>query len=390
MKTLIELYDERPMENVLSGLMFRPERVVYISRKLSDREKSAMKDYFAHRGLSPELVFLTADPYSSQDVYNVLRSAVEKYPDCALDISGGTDNALFAAGRISAERDLAVFTYSRRQNRFYSINKAPYAQKLDCDLSFMVEDFFLMAGGSMRQGRVDNSVLEKYLPYADGFFDIYMRFSREWGSIVTYFQRASQQPKEQPISLEVRSDYTVKGDHGRRINANERALREFEKLGFIKELSVESGKSVSFSFMDSQVRTWLRDVGSVLELYTYKLCVDQAVFNDVRTSVVVDWESNVRRDSVTNEIDVMTVRGTTPMFISCKTCEVDTQALNELAILRDRFGGQGAKAAIITTKHSAAVTRNRAAELGITVIDQDDLRYRSAGERIRALAIRVD
>ena len=27
------------------------------------------------------------------------------------------------------------------------------------------------------------------------------------------------------------------------------------------------------------------------------------------------------------------------VFISCKTCAVDTDAINELAILRDRFGG---------------------------------------------------
>ena len=103
-----------------------------------------------------------------------------------------------------------------------------------------------------------------------------------------------------------------------------------------------------------------------------------------------DWESNVRRDSVTNEIDVMCVRGITPMFISCKTCEVNTEALNELAILRDRFGGQGAKAAIVTTKNSTAVTRNRATELGIEVIDLADLKRNSGGKRIKALALRVD
>ena len=30
MQTLIELYDERPLENVLGVEIFRPERVVYI------------------------------------------------------------------------------------------------------------------------------------------------------------------------------------------------------------------------------------------------------------------------------------------------------------------------------------------------------------------------
>ena len=203
-------------------------------------------------------------------------------------------------------------------------------------------------------------------------------------------QRVSQVPKEQPIPLDICGDYTVKGEHGRRISANENALSELEGLGFIENLQIQRGRSVSFRFMDHQVRTWLRDVGSVLELYVYKLCVDAGVFDDVRTSAVVDWESNVRRDSVTNEIDVMAVRDVTPMFISCKTCEVNTEALNELAILRDRFGGQGAKAAIVTTKTSSVVTRNRATELGIEVIDLTDLKKNSAGKRIAALAKRMD
>lgn len=33
MKTLIELYDERPAENVISTEMFRPETTVYICPK---------------------------------------------------------------------------------------------------------------------------------------------------------------------------------------------------------------------------------------------------------------------------------------------------------------------------------------------------------------------
>ena len=391
MKTLIELYDERPLENVMSTEIFKPERTVYIChRDIDGKAKKALADYFAHRGLQAELEFVAADMYSAKDVYNSLKAAVERHADCALDVSGGTDNALFAAGQLSAEKGLPVFTYSRRQNRYYDIANAPYANKLDCPINYNVEDFFLMAGGSMREGRVDNSILDSYLDYIDPFFAVYLAHRSDWGSFVNYIQRVSPVPKGEPVRLEIEGEYTVKGEHGRRISANEELLRDIEKIGFIENLRIERGTSVSFRFMDAQVRTWLRDVGSVLELYVYKLCLDTGVFNDVRTSVVVDWESNVRRDSVTNEIDVMCVRGIIPMFISCKTCEVNTEALNELAILRDRFGGQGAKAAIVTTKNSSVITRNRATELGIQVIDLTDLKRNAGGKRIKALAMRVD
>lgn len=391
MKTLIELYDERPLENVMSTEIFRPERTVYISHEaLTDKQKRTLEEYFAHRGVEAKTEFVSADRYSANSVLAALRAVADRCPDCALDVSGGTDNALFAAGQLSAERKVPVFTYSRRRNCYYNISRAPFAQALECPLKYSVEDFFLMAGGSMRSGRVDNSLLENYFDYIDGFFALYLRFRRDWGGIVGYFQRASQLPKGAPIELDIRAPYTVKGDHGRRVNANEEALRAFEKLGFVSALEIDPGRSVSFRFMDEQVRKWLRDVGSVLEIYVYKLCSELGLFNDVRTSVVVDWESGVTRDSVTNEIDVMCVRGVTPLFISCKTCEVDTQALNELAILRDRFGGQGAKAAIITTKTSTAVTRNRASELGVEVIDLNDLKRNAAGKRIRTLALRQD
>lgn len=48
-----------------------------------------------------------------------------------------------------------------------------------------------------------------------------------------------------------------------------------------------------------------------------------------------------------------------PLFLSCKACDIKTEALNELAILRDRFGGKGAKAAIVTTEVCNAAARHR-------------------------------
>ena len=73
------------------------------------------------------------------------------------------------------------------------------------------------------------------------------------------------------------------------------------------------------------------------------------------------------------------------VFISCKACEVGTYALNELAILRDRFGGKGAKAVIVTTENCNAATRHRAAQLGIAVIDIEELESGEAAARIKTI-----
>lgn len=390
METLIELYDEVPLENVLGVEMFRPSRVVYICPEgaASDAHmQKKLRAYFAHRGLKPEILFLRSSVYDVEAMLRVLKKAADRWPDCAIDITGGTDAVLFAVGLLCSERDIPVFTYSRRKNTFFSIKNAHFADNKRCGITYSVEDAFLMAGGTVRQGRVDNSVLENYMGDVDAFFDLYLKYRRDWTRIIGFFQRVSPTVEGAEQELGVTAGYTVKGERGSRIDAHPEALGELEAIGFIDSLSVVPGESVSFRFRDAQKRVWLRDVGSVLELKIYKACVDSGLFDDVKTSTVVDWDSEFRSNVVTNELDVMCTRGVMPVFISCKTCEVKTEALNELAILRDRFGGKTARAAIVTTKRGGASMRNRAFELGIQVIDLDDLLKGRLESKIASLAV---
>ena len=385
---MIELFDERPLENVLGAEMFRPQRIVYICPAKVARDQrlhKKLKTYFEHRHQKVELVFTKARLYDAEALLKMFRQTAAKYPDCALDITGGTDAALFAAGLLSAESPIPVFTYSRRSNKFFSIRNAAFADGTPCQVRYTVEDFFMMAGGSMRAGRVDNGILDQYLDVIDPFFAVYLKHRSDWNKIVTYIQRVSQPESDGYCPLDVSGAYTVKGERAGRISAPEEALRDLQKIGFLSGLAIDPEDGVRFRFRDRQIRTWLRDVGSVLELYVYKACLDSGLFDDVRTSAVVDWEGDARANAVTNELDVMCTRGVTPVFISCKTCDVKTEALNELAILRDRFGGKIARAAIVTAEQGGTAMRNRAAELGISVIDLNDLSAGRIGTRIRKL-----
>ena len=107
--------------------------------------------------------------------------------------------------------------------------------------------------------------------------------------------------------------------------------------------------------------------------------------HQVISSAVVRWDEVLGHGSVSNEVDVMAARGVIPLFISCKACDIKTEALNELAILRDRFGGKGAKAAIVTTEPCNAAARHRAAQLGIAVIDLEELKSGQMAQRLKVI-----
>lgn len=393
MKTLIELYDERPLENVLAVEALKPEHVIYICADAAAADvrcRKMLERYYAHRGLNTHVSFVSAERFDAASLLHRLRDVAEHNADCALDITGGTDAALFAAGLLSAEYSIPVFTYSRRKNCFFNIRNAEFMDNLRCEATFNVEDFFLMAGGAMRTGRVDNAVLAGYRSDVEPFFKLYLRHRRQWNRIVTWMQRASQLPKEAPITLHVQSSYQVKGDRGSRIDAPEEALQELEGIGFIRDLWIDRGRSVSFRFRDEQIRYWLRDVGSVLELYVHYSCTVSGLFQDVCCSAIVDWEEGARENAVSNELDVVAVQGVVPIFISCKTCAANTEALNELAILRDRFGGEMARAAIVTAENGGISLRKRAAELRIDVIDLKDLSGNRIEKRLRTIMSRVE
>lgn len=392
MNTLIELYDERAIENVLAADMFRPQRIVYLcpTEVAQSRERQEqIREFFRHCGWTPELVFVEASQYKVDRILRQLLMISEKYPDCALDVTGGSDAELFAAGLFAAQTKVCVFTYSRKQNRFYNISGAEFAENLPCNILYSVKDFFLMAGGTLLPGRVDNEILKEYLDDFDPFFDCFLRYRRDWTNIITYMQRVSPSEYGQVPSMHVQGNYTVKGERGGRICAKEDALLSFERIGFIRALEIVSGEKISFRFRDVNTRAWLRDVGSVLELYVYKACLDVGIFNDIISSAVVRWDEVLGHGSVINEIDVMATRGIIPLFISCKVSDIKTEALNELAILRDRFGGEGAKAAIVSTGRCNAAARHRAAQLGIAVIDRDELENGKLAYRLKVI-MKVD
>lgn len=388
MDTLIELYDDRAIENILAPDMFRPKRIVYlcpgeIAQNRSRQEK--LRTFFLRRGWSPELIFMEASLFKADRILRQLLAIGEKYPDCALDVTGGSDAALFAAGMFAAQTGTPAFTYSRKKNRFYDISGAGFADNLTCTLSYSIEEFFLMAGGTLLPGRVDNRILSKYLNDFDPFFECFLNFRHDWPNIISYIQKVSPAEHGQIPPLSIHGKYTVKGEHGSKNSANEGALKALAEIGFIQDLNIIGSESVSFRFRDVTTRAWIRDVGSVLELYAYKACVDSGIFNDVVSSAVVRWDDTLGHSSVYNEIDVMAARGATPLFISCKTSEIKTEALNELAILRDRFGGKGAKAAIVSTELCNAAARHRAAQLGIAVIDLEELKEGQLINRLKVI-----
>ena len=384
MQTLIELYDERPINNVLATEVFRPRETIMICPPEVEADRAlrrALRQYFEHRGCPVKLTFIPVSMVDAVKVERTLKEILETHRDCAIDIAGGTDATLFAAGCVSGETP--VFTYSRKKSAFFEIKNAPFARSLPCEVRLDAKSCFLMAGGTLLPGREDNDDLKGRLPMIDKLFAVYASHRRIWNKQISFIQRVSS---AEPGALDACGGREAKAGN-KRVAADVQFLEDLAAADMIYDLKL-TDETVSFRFPDETIRFWLRDIGAVLELQVFRACLAAECFDDVVLSAVVNWQGGTnQRDGVSNEIDVVAVRGIRPVFISCKTSEIRTEALNELAILRDRFGGKGSRAIIATAAlatRNRAPMRRRAAELGIEVVEWEELPVERLVERLRS------
>ena len=383
MKTLIELYDTSPIENVLGTLVFQPEETIFLCPPEAANDhmlKQAARDFLAYLKCPTRLKYVPVSLLDADKTERVLREVLDSHRDCAIDISGGTDASLFATGRASG--DVPVFTYSVRNHAFFEICNAAFARGLPCDVHLDVAACLLLTGGKLLPGREDNSVLEGMTDRIDRLFAVYSKFRHVWNWQISYIQKISSSA---PGSLWAEGNLTEDAGN-KHVDADPGLFDALAGAGLILDLQY-STERIRFRFPDETVRFWLRDIGSVLELQVWRACRAAGCFDDVVLSAVVNWQNEqITTDSVTNEIDVMAVKGIQPVFISCKTSDVHTEALNELSILRSRFGGKFSRAILATSgmaSESRAPMRSRAAKLGIELIEWEDMSLDRLVNRLR-------
>ena len=99
---------------------------------------------------------------------------------------------------------------------------------------------------------------------------------------------------------------------------------------------------------------------------------------NVKVGVVIDWDmfDGAAVCRTINEIDVMAMRGTVPVFVSCKNGRFDANELYKLNTVAERFGGKYAKKVLVSTSldHllSSVLIRSRMENMKILNVEDID------------------
>lgn len=421
--TIVELFDEKPINNIVGTLAVNPDKVVYVggySKKHFETKKlPVLLKYFNKKGfthLEVEYVQVRCDSF--KDIVDKFENIYSTNAGCVfhVEVTGGEDLILIGLGVLSQrhpEIELYQISSKLRTIRSFTLSDED-GKKLDIECRNSVEENLLLHGASIISANGNEWLLDGYNFDTDFMKDIEIMWNlcclgleggtspsapNLWNKVTTMFSALDSENAEREIKNSIcidakrfREEYLV--------GANGSIFYDYICYFVRKDLidcRIEPER-VYLDFKNDQVRLCLTKAGLILELKTYLICkkLMDSRGGDCMTSVTIDWDGdedlaasikylyNVDDpDSTidtTNEIDVIATYGLLPYFISCKNGRFTSEELYKLYSVGEQFGRGYCKKIIVTTNLSHAlgdaknVILQRAADMGIHIIENVHLK----------------
>lgn len=375
MNTIVELYDDEQILNVLMSLALRPENVVFVGNFKIEQNRDNIERFFKQRKLEIAVHFFTVDVNSASSILSVYEQIILNFPECAFDVSGGRDLPLVMAGIFCAKNQISMYWFDKRKETYFKLSRSEKISETKFNEVFTANDFITLAGGSaLRRGHFfsDDFNASMYGTILE-IWDIFFYNQKAWSKNAMFFQQISK-PEVSKNFVDTLTNMKI--DSQRSASCVPHIMKKLSDIGVITNLEFYA-KRVKFEYKNDLFRRWLSDIGIWLELYTYIQAKNTGFFDFAQVSVIVDWDAKTPDSANTiNEIDVILTKGLIPIFISCKVGLPSTNALNELFVLTERFGGAYAKAVLVTASNFSAQSPRvyqRAIDLGINVIQREDI-----------------
>ena len=137
---------------------------------------------------------------------------------------------------------------------------------------------------------------------------------------------------------------------------------------------------IEVRFLNDYLKGFIFKSGTWLEVLTNIIVREITEVDEVKSGVIFLWKECNR--NVRNELDVLAVKDSVFICISCKDSEkYDEDALNELEVYSTRLGGSTVKKILVATKlpcKQCVVERAKAMKISLIILDKDINKFRNS------------
>ena len=410
--TIIEFFDKNAIENMLGALCCQPDRIIFVGHNRKQMEKHLVnyRDVIQRRGVNVELLPpRVMNRNNLPQIVASLSKIVEEFGDCDFNLDGGEELYLVAVGMVAQKYPgkVRLHRFNIRNNSITDCD-ADGEDHLMAPIVLDIRENISIYGGEVvdvtqhSDGTYPWNFTETFRRDVEKLWKICCDQRAHWnGCINTLAWAIKVMPQEDPRVFLCRRSVVepeMEREHDRyRMKLSVLKALEEEKL--ISWLRAE-GDEVEFVFKSEQVKMALSKAGQVLELMATMAAMDALeadgtpVYNDVRCGVYIDWDGDVEPEGdvdVSNEVDVMMMKGAVPVFVSCKNGNMDPNELYKLETVAQRFGGKYARKVLIAPMvdelgEKGDYIRARAADMDIRVVyNFDHMTYEEMKREMKCL-----
>ncbi len=384
--TIIEFFDrESAIENIAGSILYSPEKVVFIGSN-SKQMKRSTENYKAvldARGINVDFSYKATDRNNLGAITDTIEAVVEENGECGIDLSGGDELFLVAVGRILEKyKDrIKIHRLNIRNNSMTDCNSDGILCR-SLPVSLGVDENIRIYGGRVIYENEKPDATCNWNLDSDFISDIRAMWKvckkdvGAWNAQTNVIAKlCNNSSDDYGLCVSAKTDGLF---------ASKDIFNSLAEEGVITNLKISD--RISFEFKNSRVKKCLTKAGQLLELIitaTAHEAVNEngnKIYNGVSCGVYIDWDGVIGKDSrveVKNEIDVILMKGITPVFVSCKNGAVDTDELYKLSVVAERFGGKYVRKILVATQldsmgYRAEYIRARAKDMDIKIVEDVD------------------
>ncbi len=381
MNVNVEFLDEDPIENVVTCIHYKMDKVIYFGYKEDIEELEEITTRFLKNRCGVKNVeFYEVPELNLNATIEILKYTIDKEErkgsNIFIDVTGGESAVIMAFGMLIKEHDFSSHIYDIENDKVVELTAVDGGLSIvpKNNMVFDIDAYFEMHGASINydlQKEQKKELSEKDVEDLCLVWKIARDIPDEWNIFCnTNASFISNEADEDEMG------YIIEKNRKKMKTIHpllERCVQQ--KLIGITEINSQIEHIV---FKNEFIKSILCTSGNLLEMVTYQYFKNR--FDHCKVGIYIDWDGRIYNDTqrdVFNELDVFYLDGLVPHFVSCKNGRFNVDDYYELETLANEFGGNYSKKEFVVAKGVSKYALERAKSMDINFINMMELMDRN-------------
>lgn len=354
---LISQVDEHNESNILATKEFNPEIVYLIKDKSYQDKENTLKMYYEKNFKNVKLEFLDMEEGNKSALEEIIDNVKEK--NIIVNLTGGKRiNSLILLDICLKNKIKTLYIDIKKQIMYEFKDNIVMYEKTFEDLD--IDDIVKASGGKIVEDSSELCNKKDLIYFAEQIsnnLELWHKYKQQ-----LYESSIFEHDKNEPQRIYIHTETL----ENKEINLLDKILSKFKEMNEISYR--KENDKITVNFNNNYLKAFIFKSGTWLEIETNKLINNIEEIDEAKNGVMFLWDDE--NQFVRNELDVVAVKDSVPIFISCKDSDkYNEMALNELNVYATKFGGENAYKILVATKEPIkSPVKIRAKEMGIHLI----------------------